>query len=208
MAAPSQFPTAHNDDPSGGAATLDAGVRSLSDERLLTLVAAKDSDAFMELYDRFAHRMLGLIVKFVRDRDAANDVLQDVMSEIWDRAANKYDPALGRAEGWLLRLSRSRSIDYLRRTRRTASLDAASEGDVFAAGLPGDDGLVVHLRRGLSQLPDDERVPIMLAYAQGLSRDQIAEHLSMPVGTIKTRIRRGVQRLTEWLGTPTSGAPE
>ena len=85
-----------------------------SEENLLAAVARRDSDAFASLYDRFASRLTGLIIKIIGCRNEAEDVLQEVFREVWTRA-DRYDPRLGSPAGWLFMLARARAIDHLRR---------------------------------------------------------------------------------------------
>lgn len=172
-----------------------------SDVDLLAQAAQHDRDAFLALYDRFAPRMLGLIVTIMRDRTAAEDVLQDVMLEVWNKHAARYNPVLGPVDAWMLRLARSRSIDALRAAGKRAAApfdplahdapDHADHSAPLAANEP--------LRRAMADVPEDERAPVMLAYLYGMSREDIAAHLNIPVGTVKTRIRRGLARLRESL---------
>ena len=180
----------------------------LSDENLIRLVGQHDRDAFLALYDRYAARMMGLILKVVRDRHGAEDVLQKTMLEVWNKHAARYQPVLGSVEGWLLRLARSRAVDQARASSRrpTLGMDEVSESS-FSSGLVGvtwsdeafGDAEKATLAHAVNSLPEEERRPIVMAYLHGLSREQIAEACGVPVGTVKTRIRRGVYRLREQL---------
>jgi RNA polymerase sigma-70 factor (ECF subfamily) len=177
-----------------------------SDQSLLLRTGEGDRDAFLELYDRYAARMLGVIVGVLHDRHAGEDVLQRVMLEVWRKYAARYDPALGGVDTWLFRLARSRAIDELRsaQRRRFTPSDRVEETtddrEQQMDGAPRDTGGAARIARAIGFLPDEERVPIELAYVQGLSREQIALHCSVPVGTIKTRIRRGLMKLQDQLG--------
>lgn len=144
--------------------------------------------------------MLGLIMRVTRDKHAAEDVLQKCMLEVWTRHAQRYQPALGSVESWLLRLARSRAIDHTRSSSRHpfASIDETLDHDRAAPAAGGlDHAQRSALDAALSQLPEEERRPVVLAYLHGLSREQIAEHVGVPVGTVKTRIRRGIHRLRD-----------
>jgi RNA polymerase sigma-70 factor (ECF subfamily) len=184
-------------------------------EELLRRIAQRDQGAMVRLYDAFAPRMLGLISMVVKDRNAAQDVLQDVMINVWQTAAARFNPALGSAESWLLMVARSRAIDHARRTTRQARIGASGQEEAIerstavapgfaperAAGGASGEGAsrLSALRSGLDGLTPEEREPVMLAYAQGMSREQIAAHLGVPVGTVKTRIHRAIGRLRESL---------
>lgn len=182
-------------------------IRELSDEALLNAVAARRPEALAELYSRFAPRMLGLIATILRDRHAANDVLQESMLSLWTSAAAGFDPALGSAQSWVLRVARSRAIDALRRAGRRPeeTLPEEAKWPAAAAGAGGGRESA-ELRRAIDALPDEERRPLVLAYAFGYSREHIAEHLGSPVGTVKTRIRRATARLRELIGPPPGGS--
>jgi RNA polymerase sigma-70 factor (ECF subfamily) len=176
----------------------------LSDEDLVERVAARDRDAFLALYDRFSPRMLGLILSIMRHRSAAEDVLQDAMLEVWTRHAARYKPTLGSVESWMLRLARARAIDHLRSSfRRTGSAPetAGASLEWIDSGSARHDAAA--LRAALLDLPIDQREPLVLAFAHGLTREQIASHLGIPVGTVKTRVRLGVHRLRERLADGT-----
>lgn len=174
-----------------------------TDEDLVKRIAEGDQEAFLSLYDRFSPRVYGLIVKVMGRRSEADDVLQEVMWEAWNRAS-RYNPALGTVTTWLLLMARSRAIDWIRRTRAAAE---ATEERTRRRVAVGDDGTVAaadfadvadpRLRAALDELPPDQRTVIGLAFLRGLTREQIAESLGIPVGTVKTRIRLGVKRLAE-----------
>lgn len=185
---------------------------TVSDEELVRRIAEGDQDAFLMLYDRFAPRVYGLIVKVMGGTgvrgsrgggNEADDVLQEVMWEAWSKAA-RYDPTLGSVANWLLLMARSRTIDALRKKR--AHADAVHE----RAERTDDDGRAAaldpaaapevanpRLRAALNDLPPEQRSVITLAFLRGLTREEIAASLNIPVGTVKTRIRLGVQRLAE-----------
>lgn len=183
------------------------------DVSLMARVAAGDAVAFALLHARYAPRVLGLIVSVLRDASESEDVLQQVMLEVWQRHAARYQPALGPVDGWLLRLARSRAIDRVRSLERgrltpeeargvIASRSSTAELGVGAAGQIEPRGgrastTGLDAAMALESLPDDERVPIRLAFLGGCSREQIAAHVGVPVGTVKTRIRRGLGRLRE-----------
>ncbi|MFN0133374.1 MAG: RNA polymerase sigma factor [Phycisphaerales bacterium] len=177
------------------AAQIQPGLGTRDDAELLRETARGDRDAFLTLYDRFSPRLLGVINATLRDSALADDVLQVVMLEIWRSHAVRYSPALGSAEAWLLRLARSRAIDAARRRSRrsAADLDATPEPVARLASEPlsSDSSLA----RAISSLSEDERQPLLLAFAVGLTREQIATHLNVPVGTVKTRIHRAVGNL-------------
>ncbi len=166
----------------------------VSDEDLLVRSGTGDRAAFMELHDRFAPRILGLLVKIMRNRTDAEDALQNVALDLW-RRADGYDPALGSAQTWILMVARARGIDALRRTSKhvVSGVETAEPGaPAERAADPLGRGRV---DRALAELPPEQRTPIDMAFYRGLTREQIAGSLGIPVGTVKTRIRMGLQRL-------------
>lgn len=175
----------------------------MTDEDLLKLAATGDRQAFLTIYDRYSPRVLGLLVKLLRDRTEAEDVLQDVMWEIW-RKADRYNPALGTASAWILMTARSRAIDAARRSKRwdrsrSIAHDGAARTDHPPASPSGD------LARLLECLPDEQRTAIHLAFVQGLTRAQIADVTGAPIGTVKTRIALAVRRLGEQVKVSAGG---
>lgn len=177
----------------------------MTDEDLLKLAAQGDRQAFLTVYDRYSPRVLGLLIKLLRDRTEAEDVLQDVMWELW-RKADRYNPALGSAAAWILMTARSRAIDAARRSKRWDRSRALGE-DVGAKtddepGLPKSH----ELARMLDTLPDEQRTAVHLAFVQGLTRAQIADITGAPIGTVKTRIALAIRRLSEQARTSMGGA--
>jgi RNA polymerase sigma-70 factor (ECF subfamily) len=191
------------------------GERDLDDGLLLRRVAGGDEAAFVTLYDRHADALFGTTVRFLRDRESAAEVLQDVFVAIWQRA-DQYDPRLGSAFGWLLGIARNRAIDRLRRIAPAAGgprLDRRFEANESVDLLdwagrrrdgPAEDDPVVEIdrrwtrslvRTTLAEMPPDERQVVVLAYDQALSQSEIADRLGMPIGTVKSRTRRALARL-------------
>lgn len=182
----------------------------LTDVELVSRVACADAEAFVALYDRYSPRMFGIIMSVVHDRTTAEDVLQHAMLEVWQRHAARYQPVLGSVEGWMLRLARSRAIDFYRRrnasVKRNEAIREELKSDIEGRNSvsPDDNPSLdvienAALRTMISDLPEAEREPIVLAYVHGYTREQIAEQTGQSIGTIKTRIRRGVIRLKERL---------
>jgi RNA polymerase sigma-70 factor (ECF subfamily) len=170
---------------------------------LIRAMAAGDRDAFARFYDRYAPLVFPLVLRIVRDRADAADVLQDVFWEAW-RGAAGYDPTRGTPEAWIVMRARTRAIDRIRAVRRrgetfVAPLDEAVAGAPPASG--GDAGDRAAERQlvatALAQLPAAQREVIELAYYAGLTQTEIAERLEQPLGTVKTRIRLALARLRE-----------
>ena len=172
-----------------------AGMRT-SVENLLTAVAHGDRNAFEALYDQFASRLLGLVVTILGSRQDADDVLQEVFREVWTRA-DRYDPRLGSQEGWLIMLTRARSIDHLR--RKGAELARKRAHEAARAGRrpvePHDSELAARARQGLATIPAEQREAVSLAFFRGLTAEQIATMQDVPLGTAKTRLRLAMTKL-------------
>lgn len=175
---------------------------------LIGRMARGDRDAFAEFYDRYARLVYPLILRILRDPTEAADVLQDVFWEAWQGAA-AYDAGRGTPEAWMVTRARSRAIDRVRSIRRRSETFVAPVEENLApdpaAGAPDlaeraeDRGV---LRSALEQLPDAQREVIELAYYAGLTQTEIAQHLTQPLGTVKTRIRLGLERLRELVKAP------
>ena len=162
--------------------------------------AAGDEQALEECQRRFGPLLLANARRIVGPNDA-EDVVQTVMIEAW-RKRHRYDP--GRPlEAWLLTILRRRAIDLVRKQRpAVVNLDTAGE-------LSGTDGretadrvaAAFDMRRALNQLPNPQRETLLLTYFGGLSQSQVATRVGTPLGTIKTRTARGLQRLASLIGT-------
>ena len=172
-------------------------------ERLIASCAEGDQAAFRRLYDLQSARLYGLALRMTRDAGMAADALHEAMLQAWQRAS-RYDATLGSVEAWLIGLVRYRSIDLLRKYgRERPGLEGEADApdtdpDPLARLLSRDDGEALH--RCLDGLDGRYRRVVMLSFMDGLSHTELAEHLTMPLGTIKSWIRRGLLSLRECLG--------
>jgi len=175
---------------------------------LLRRIAQRERAAFEDLYSRYANILYASALKFVKEDADAQDVVQDVFIQIWDKA-KLYDPAKGKPLTWALTLTRNRAIDRIRAIQRRTRLRDEFEQETFvdeSAGvreaLSGVDasekGQI--LRKAVSQLSPQQKKVIELAYFGGLTQTEIAEKLGEPLGTVKARARRGLLKLKELLG--------
>jgi RNA polymerase sigma-70 factor (ECF subfamily) len=177
-------------------------------EELIRKMAAGDRDAFARFYDRYAPLVFPLVLRIVRDRADAADVLQDVFWEAW-RGAAAYDAARGTPEAWIVMRARTRAIDRIRAVRRRGETFVApvDEAMATAPAPPGGDAASRAEDRelvasALARLPEAQREVIELAYYSGLTQTEIAARLQQPLGTVKTRIRLALERLREAVATP------
>lgn len=175
-----------------------------NDEALLQLVAQRSLPAYDLLYRRHSQVMFNLIARIVRDQATAEDLLQDVFWQIWENA-NQYRGS-GAALAWMMRVARNRALDQLRRQRVRPPMvsDDAEEVESIADSTTTEEAVDIQLRRAqvqraLESIPEDQRVCLELAYFEGLSQREIAEQTNMAVGTIKSRIRIGLEKVERLL---------
>jgi RNA polymerase sigma-70 factor, ECF subfamily len=172
-----------------------------ADEDLMLLVRRGDADAFQVVYERHATAAFSLAYRMVGARSAAEDVVQEAFLALW-RSGGRYDRARGSVRSWILGIVHNRAIDALRRhavhERRRAydetaaeRLDAGDRTDVEAVRR----GEADQVRGALEGLPADQRRVIELAYFSGYTHTEIAEMLAMPLGTVKGRMRLGLEKL-------------
>ncbi len=176
----------------------------ISDVELLHAIARGDEVALARLYDSYRVILFGLMLRILHSRQEAEDVLQDVFLQVWNRAAD-FDETRGRPFTWLVTLARSRAIDRLRSlgSRERVAQNAAREvieetSDAMEDAIRSEEGRVV--RHALQELPEDQRHALELAYFEGLTQSEIASQLETPLGTVKTRMRSGMTKLRELLG--------
>jgi len=174
------------------------------DEALLALAAREDEEALAALYDRYSRVAYGLALRIVRDQALAEDALQEAFLAVW-RTAGSFRAERAKPSTWILTLVHRRAVDVVRREerRRAAPLaDGAEEPDERA--LPADEEIERTDRRrlvqeALRQLPAEQREALELAYYGGLTQSELAERLSVPLGTIKSRMFTGLRRLRDLL---------
>lgn len=162
---------------------------------LVTAVANGDRESLARLYDMFAPLLLAIGVRILGDRAKAEDVLHDVMLEVWRRASD-YEKRRGSVRAWLAVRMRSRALDRVRapRNSRTVAFEPNSDKRVIAAGqtIAADES---RLRAALAELPDEQRVVLELGYFEGLSSSEIAERMNTPLGTVKSRVAAALSKL-------------
>jgi RNA polymerase sigma-70 factor, ECF subfamily len=181
-------------------------IQRLADEELMVLVDAKDPAAFEVFYDRHGGAGYSLAHRIVGDRAAAEDVTQEAFLSIW-RSTARYDPARGSVRSWMLGVVRNRAIDALRRASGPApKLDLDDE--TLLEGRPAEEltdsevirrDVAERVRGALGALPREQSQVIALAYFGGFTHSEIASMLGAPLGTIKGRMRLGLEKLRDTL---------
>ena len=185
------------------------GIRSAPSDltTLIERVQQGDQAAFAAIYDTVAPMVFSAVSRVLRDPAMSEEVTQEVFVEIWTHAA-RFDPAKASVSTWAVTIARRRAIDRVRKEQsqrnRVAQL-ARRRPDVATltdeAAVTRIDGQRVE--RALADLPPDQREIIELAFIEGLSHSTIAERLGLPLGTVKGRVRGGLQRLSGALGGTT-----
>jgi RNA polymerase sigma-70 factor (ECF subfamily) len=172
----------------------------ITDGTLIERVAAREREAFEELYGRYARSVLGLALRRIGDRGRAEDSVQEVFAAVW-RSAASYDRARGPGGAWLYTIARNAIVDAQR--RRPAPTVADPPEAVSTSATPDEEAEASwnawRVHRALEILPVHERAVIDLAYFSGLSQSEIASFVQIPLGTVKTRTRSGLARLADAL---------
>jgi RNA polymerase sigma-70 factor, ECF subfamily len=176
-------------------------------KRLMQRVAQNlDREAFAELFDRFAPRLKGFMMRKGASAELAEDLVQEAMLLIWTKAG-LYDPAKGSVMGWVYTVARNLRIDRLRRDS-TMALTVLEDYDE-ASEEPGGDEILqrkeedLHVAQALKDIPPEQREVLILSYVEDMPQTEIAERLSLPLGTVKSRMRLAYHRLRKALETVT-----
>src|SRR3989440_4267856 len=171
-----------------------------SDGDLLPRIADGDASAFEILSRRFSRPVFGLALRLLRDRSRAEDAVQETFASIW-RSAGSYRPDRGPGAPWLYAVARNAIVDRARaRADTPADVPDEPAGDPGPADRAEQGWVAWRVHRALEELPDREREVLALAYWSGLSQSEVAEFLGIPLGTVKTRTRAALAKLSEILG--------
>ena len=164
----------------------------------MALLQENSRQAFNYLYDNYSPALFGIINQIVRDKEIATDVLQEVFVNIW-RKKESYDPAKGRLFTWMLNIARNAAIDKIRsrnyqdNKKNQPLVENVNTGWNSHAVNP--DVKDVGLKKIVNRLREEQRMLIDLSYFQGFTHEEIAKMLSIPLGTVKTRIRAALTQL-------------
>lgn len=174
--------------------------------QLLRRIAMQDSSALAEFYDQTASSLFSFAVRMLNDPHDAEEVIQDVFVQIWNKAPS-FDPSAGIAFNWAMSIVRNRCIDRLRARQRRSRImsetetgreaEPAIEAPIADTFLAKDE--LEAVRSSLEALPKDQKQAIEMAFFNGLSHYEIAAALNEPLGTVKARIRRGMLKLRDGL---------
>lgn len=179
----------------------------MDDRMLIARLASGDQAAAGELYDRYGRQVYSLAYRMLQDTAAAEDIAQEVFVKVWRNAA-RFDPERGRAAAWILHMAYTSAVDLLRARRRaapsryeelpeqpdTTAVDPATEAEVAVMG--------AQVRSALMRLPAEQRQALEMAYFGAMTQQEIAGRLAIPLGTVKSRVRLGLEGLRQFLVSP------
>jgi RNA polymerase sigma-70 factor (ECF subfamily) len=174
----------------------------LADEELMPWIGRKDAEAFEVFYDRHGAASYSLAYRILGERGAAEDCIQEAFISIW-RSGGKFDPTRGSVRSWTLSIVRNRAIDMLRGKASKAPKMTFDDDEILesrpAEELTEEEAMrhetATEVRGALSQLPDDQSKVIQLAYFGGFSQSEIASMLNLPLGTVRGRMRLGLEKI-------------
>jgi len=205
---PGLSPTGGSGEAAGEKVTM--GAKEIQPEtnpdiELMRGISQGDRWAFACFYDQYSKLLFAVAFRILNDQKEAEDVLQEVFLQIWDKAGT-YNPALGKPISWAVTLTRNKAIDYIRAHQRRTKLLEHAATDLLANAPGGTANEAVHgrpneelINSAVAELPAEQRRAIELAFFNGFTQHEISETLKEPLGTIKARIRRGMLRLRERL---------
>jgi RNA polymerase sigma-70 factor (ECF subfamily) len=177
------------------------------DGALITLIAQAQTDALNQLYDRYNRLIFSVAIAIVGDHAVAEEVTLDVFVQVWRRAGT-YRPDQATVRTWLIAITRHHAIDILRMQKSRSEANTVNWDEISAPEGSAPHGLEEgvqlsmqreHVRKKMAELPADQREALVLAYFKGYTHSQIAQALRQPLGTIKTRIRLGMNKLKKLL---------
>jgi RNA polymerase sigma-70 factor, ECF subfamily len=167
------------------------------DGALIERMVQRDETALEALYDRYAGMLTSVLIRILRDRQAAEEILQDIFYQLW-RNASQFDASRGSLSGWLLVIARNRAISRLRQRNPAAGDELLENTVVLPFNLESavsQQQLLGRIRRALENLPEEQRAAVELAYFEGLTHSEIAQRTGDPLGTVKTRLRSALETL-------------
>jgi RNA polymerase sigma factor (sigma-70 family) len=177
-------------------------IPTYTEQELVSLLKNGDKKAFGYLYDHYSGTLYSIILQILKDDELANDLLQEVFINIWQKI-ELYDPSKGRLFTWMLNVTRNASIDTLRsKTYRNGQKNQpmGNQGEAFLLRQVTRVNIdMIGFRKVLEQLPEEQQLLIELAYFRGYTHKEIADMEKIPLGTVKSRIRKALIQLRELL---------
>jgi RNA polymerase sigma-70 factor (ECF subfamily) len=179
----------------------------LADEDLISLVQARDAEAFATLYDRHSRAAYSLAYRMMGEPQAAEDLVQEAFLKLWRGAASSYRPERGSVRSWLLAIVHNRAIDQLRSSasrRRTQEKVEATAPRIQPSEAFKESWRNVQreqVREALKGLPEEQLKVLELAYFSGYTHVEIAELLGLPLGTVKGRMRLGLKKIKDYFAS-------
>ncbi len=171
-------------------------------QALMRGVVRRDRAAFAALYERTAPQLFGIALRILRQREEAEDVLQEAFVAVWDRAAS-FDPIRGSVMTWLVTVLRHRAIDRRRRRAHPEGRLGSEENLLALTAAASDESdrgaRLAALQKCLGELEERPRQAVLLAYAYGYTHEELAKRLTTPIGTVKSWVRRSLERLKRCL---------
>jgi RNA polymerase sigma factor (sigma-70 family) len=196
-----------SENPSTGIS--DNSLEDSSDTQLLNQITQQNQQALSTLYDRYHRLVYTIAQRSLNSPEDSEEIVIDVFSQVW-RSADRYKPDRARVDTWILMMARSRILDRLRSKQRhgkstTACMEVAQENPLQTAPTDPAEDVILRERRttvltALVQLPEQQRQVLEMAYYQGLSQSEIVAQTGMALGTVKTRMRLGLNKLRGLLG--------
>ncbi len=165
-----------------------------SDAQLVERIAGQDRDAFRAFYERYSGRILAYVRTLGREREAAEDVVQEVFLSVWRKAAS-YRSDRGDVPGWLYTITRNKLVDLWRRRGTKVEITDFDFETLLARDRGDGRAIDLAVRQALAGLAREQREALELAYFGGLTYEETAERLALPLGTLKSRIRAGLARM-------------
>jgi RNA polymerase sigma-70 factor (ECF subfamily) len=171
-----------------------------NEAELISMLKQRVQAAFNYLYDNYSASLYSIILSILQDKELANDTLQEVFIKIW-RQIEQYNPDKGRLFTWMVNISRNASIDILRSKgyhtqKQNRELTESVYSSASTVNIETDK---IGLRKLISNLKEEQKILVELAYFQGYTQDEISKLLNMPLGTVKTRLRNALIQLRELL---------
>ncbi|MCF0071931.1 sigma-70 family RNA polymerase sigma factor [Dyadobacter sp. CY261] len=170
-----------------------------SEEELVSALKRNERSAFEFLYDHYSGALFNIISKTLKDEEKAADVLQECFLKIWKNIAS-YDPAKGRLFTWIMNIARNGAIDAVRAEGRKPAMNDIEDTVVLNEKDTYEDSQIVSsdMKAIIDMLRPERKILIDMAYFQGYTHEEISEELSIPLGTVKSRIRTALQELKQY----------